>query len=182
VPLPCCQAGLRDRRQDADQKPGIDRQLPAATKFTGKEERLIVGTQAKSVGMEGDRNEEVRNPLGGSAPPGSIEEAGEGAIESQTVAELEAMDSVAQPFFIKAGGDGPGKIRRMQEAFPADMIAAADGGKGKGTARATGGSEGENTVKTAGTEGGIEGFPAGSMTKEAKRGEEEIETAIHFSA
>jgi hypothetical protein len=105
--------------------------------------------------MERDRDDEVGNPIRGSAPPGSIEEAGKGAVERQAAIELEAVDGVAQCLFIKAGGDRPGKIRRLEEAFPADMVTPADGGKGESTARTTRGGDRETAVKTAGTEGGI---------------------------
>jgi hypothetical protein len=43
----------------------------------------------------------------------------------------------------------------MEEAFPAEMIATADRGKGESTARTTRRSQGEAAVKTAVAEGGI---------------------------
>jgi hypothetical protein len=105
--------------------------------------------------MEGDRNEEIGSPIRGRALPGSIEEVGEGTIEGQAAVELEAMDGVAQRLFIKAGGDGPGKIRRLEEAFSADMIAPADGGKGESTTRTTRGGNRETAAKAAAAEEGI---------------------------
>lgn len=116
---------------------------------------MIVGTLTKAAGMEGDGDEEVGSPVGKSTLPGSIEETGKGAIESKAAVELETMDGVTQRLFIKTGGDSPGKSRRMEEAFPADMIAPADRGKGESTARTTRGSEGEKTAQTAKTKGGI---------------------------
>jgi hypothetical protein len=105
--------------------------------------------------MEGDGNEEVRNPGGSRALPGNIEEAGKGTIKIKSAVELEAVDGLAQRLFIKAAGDGPGKIRRMEEAFPADMIASANGGKRESTARTTRGGDGEKAAKTTRTEGGV---------------------------
>jgi hypothetical protein len=72
----------------------INGQLPVPAKFPGNQQRLIVGALAKSKGMERDRDEKVGSPIGGNALPGSIKEVSEGAIESKTAVELEAMDSV----------------------------------------------------------------------------------------
>jgi hypothetical protein len=155
MPLPRRQPGLRHRRQDADEETSIDGKLPAPAEFTGNQQRLIVGTLAKPKGMERDRDDEVGKPIRGSALIGSVEEAGKGAIKSQAAVKLEAVDGMAQRLFIKAGGDSPGKIRRLEEAFPADMVTPADGGKGESTARTTRGGDRETAVKTAGTEGGI---------------------------
>ena len=142
MPLPSRQPGLGKCWQNADQEMRIDGKLPASSKFTGNQQRLIVGALAQPKRVEGDRDNEVGKPIRSRTLPGSIEETGKGAIEGQTAVELEAVDGVTQRFFVKAGGDGPGKIRRLEKAFPADMIAATDGGKGEGTARTTGGSEG----------------------------------------
>jgi hypothetical protein len=116
---------------------------------------LIIGALAKPKRMERDRDDEVGKPIRGSALICSIEEAGKGAIERQAAVELEAVDGVAQRLFIKTGGDSPDKIRWMKEAFPADMVAPADGGKGESTTRTTRGRDGETAIKTAGTERGI---------------------------
>jgi hypothetical protein len=105
--------------------------------------------------MKGDRDEEIWSPIESSALPGGIEEAGERAIESQTTVEFEAMDGVTERLFIKAGGHRPGKSRWLEEAFPADVIAATDGSKGESTARTTRGSEGQKAVQTAAAEGRV---------------------------
>lgn len=137
MPLPGRQPRLRRRRQDTDQKPGVDRQLPAGAKLTGQQQGLIVSTLLESAGMEGDRNEKIGCPGGRVVTPGRIEETGERSIESKAAVEFETMDRVTQRVLVKAGGDSPGEIRRVKEAFPTNMIAPADGGKGKSTARTT---------------------------------------------
>lgn len=155
MPFPCRQPGLRHRRQDPDQETRIDSELPAAAKFPGNQQGLIISALTQTVRVEGDRNDEVGNPVRGDALPGRFEKTGKGAIEGNAAIKLEAMNSVAQRLFIKAGGDSPGKIRRSQQAFSADMIAAADGGKGESAARTTGRGDGKTAAQTTGAEGGI---------------------------
>lgn len=133
VPLLCRQSGLRHCRPDAAQKSAIDRQLPAAYELAGKEQRLVIAALPQTLRVQGNRNHEVREPIGSALRPGTLQKKGKGTVESDSPVKLEAVDGVTKRLFIEAGRNSPDKCRGMKETFAAEMIAAADSGKREGT-------------------------------------------------
>lgn len=176
------QSRLRQGWPDADEQSGVNRDPAPRAKFTGNQQRLIIGALCQTLRMERDRDNEIRNPCGSALQPGSIKEFGERPVKSETAVKLEAVDRVAQGIFIKSGSRRPQEVRRMQKTLPTDMIPAANRRKRESATWTARRREGETSAPAAGAEIGIKGGMTRGVTQEAQWGEEKVQEAIDFGA